>query len=71
MAREVSTEELARRIEDPGDRFALVDALPRASYVNRHIPGALSIPLEELSTRADQVLPDKDIEVIAYCSSPH
>lgn len=67
---EYETEELRRKLADPNDRFFLVDVLPRASYANRHLPGAISLPLEELAARARDVLPDPASEVITYCSSP-
>lgn len=70
MAREIATDELARRIDDPSDRFVLVDTLPKVSYVNRHLPGAISLPVEDVEASAEALLPDKDLEVIAYCSSP-
>jgi len=47
----------------------LIDVRPREEYVAGHISGALSIPLEELSSRL------KDIgnahEVVAYCRGPY
>lgn len=70
MAREITTEELAKRIDDPSDRFVLLDTLPRASYANRHLPGAISLPLDEVESNAERLLPDKDVELIAYCASP-
>jgi rhodanese-related sulfurtransferase len=70
MAREYSTEELQRKLES-AERFYLIDTLPHASYVNRHLPGALSLPVEEVAVRAPALIPDRGVEVIAYCSSPH
>jgi rhodanese-related sulfurtransferase len=70
MAREYSTEELHRKLTDRADRFYLIDTLPHDSYVNRHLPGALSLPLEELAADAAEVIPEKDVEVITYCASP-
>jgi rhodanese-related sulfurtransferase len=71
MAREYSTEELHRKLFESGERFYLIDTLPHASYVNRHLPGALSLPFEDLADHAEAVIPDKGAEVVAYCSSPH
>ncbi|MBI3182098.1 MAG: rhodanese-like domain-containing protein [Myxococcales bacterium] len=68
--REYPTEELRQKLFESTDRFFLIDALPRASYQHRHLPGALSLPLEEISQRAPDVLPDPEAEVIAYCSGP-
>ncbi len=43
----------------------VVDVRPAAEYAAGHIPGALSIPLDEMDDRLD-VLPDT-VEVVAYC----
>ncbi len=70
MAIDYSTDDLRRKLADSRDRFALVDTLPRASYANRHLPGAISLPLEEIEARADAILPERDVEVVTYCSGP-
>jgi len=70
MTREYTTEELHAKLFSSEDRFCLVDVLPHDSYVNRHIPGALGIPLEDLEARAEELLHARDVEVITYCASP-
>lgn len=70
MSREYSVEEIHRKLHDPHDRFFLIDTLPKSSYEYRHIPGSLSVPVENLPALAPRLLPDKDAEVIAYCTSP-
>lgn len=62
---EISREELQRRLHDP--LLTIVDVLPEASYVDAHIPGALSLPLEQLATRARELLPDPAAEIAVYC----
>ena len=64
---EISHEELAARLHD--STLAVVDVLPRESYVNGHIPGALSLPLGEVAARAREVLPDPAREIAVYCGS--
>ena len=61
----MSREELARRIGDR--RLAIVDVLPVESYESGHLPGAISLPLAEVSARAREVLPDPDREIAVYC----
>ncbi len=46
----------------------VIDVRPPAEYVQGHIAGALSIPLNKLKTRI-QELP-RDREVVAYCRGP-
>jgi len=46
----------------------LVDVRPPEEFEAGHIDGALSIPLEELERRLDQL--PADTEVVAYCRGP-
>jgi len=63
----VSHEELAARRTDA--TLTVVDALPRASWEQGHIPGAVSLPLAEIPDRAADVLPDRDADLAVYCAS--
>ncbi|MAF94868.1 MAG: hypothetical protein CMM60_03840 [Rhodospirillaceae bacterium] len=48
--------------------FFLVDVLSREHYVQEHIPGAISIPFEEIGHQAKQMF-KKDDMIIVYCAS--
>lgn len=50
-------------------RFVLLDVRPADEYAAGHIPGARSIPLDELS-RHIKTLP-KRAKIIAYCRGPY
>ena len=63
----VNREELRQRL-DTGD-IVVVDVRPAEEYAAGHIPGAVSIPADELEARLDE-LPD-DVEVVAYCRGPY
>jgi rhodanese-related sulfurtransferase/DNA-binding transcriptional ArsR family regulator len=63
----VPREELLRRVR--AGRAVVIDVRPRAEYRAGHIPGALSIPLEELETRLGELPARK--EVVAYCRGPY
>jgi len=63
---EISREELQRRLHDSS--LTILDVLPEASYVDAHIPGALSLPLELLASRARELLPDPSAEIAVYCA---
>lgn len=65
--RAVSREELARRLEE--DDVVVLDVRPEREYRAGHIPGARSLPLEDLERRLDE-LPD-DQEIVAYCRGPY
>lgn len=62
---EISREEIHRRLHDSS--LTIVDVLPESSYVEAHIPGALSLPLEMVASRARELLPDFNAEIAVYC----
>jgi rhodanese-related sulfurtransferase len=59
--------ELLRRIAS-GD-VTLLDVRPAEEYRAGHLPGARSIPLDELAARRGELPPDR--EVVAYCRGPY
>jgi rhodanese-related sulfurtransferase len=64
----IDSRELKRRIE-AGDDVVVVDVRPREEYEAGHIAGAVSIPLDELADRLDE-LPE-NAEIVAYCRGPY
>jgi rhodanese-related sulfurtransferase len=62
---EISRDELLRRLHDPN--LAIVDVLPDAAFAERHIAGAISLPVAEIRARARAVLPDPGPAVVVYC----
>jgi rhodanese-related sulfurtransferase len=60
---EVSRDELLRRAA--AGEVTVVDVRPREEYAAGHIPGAVSIPLAELTDRLAEL--PADTEVVAYC----
>jgi rhodanese-related sulfurtransferase len=65
---QISRERLWRKLER-GDEFVLVDALPPLAYAASHLPGAISIPPDDVTARARRRIPDLDTEVVVYCAS--
>ncbi len=64
---EISRNELRRRLRDSA--LKIVDVLPVESYAAAHIPGAISIPLELVASRARELLPDRNAEIVVYCGN--
>ncbi|MBM7815123.1 ArsR/SmtB family transcription factor [Saccharothrix algeriensis] len=60
---EVDRDELLRRVS--AGRAVVVDVRPKTEYDAGHIPGALSIPMEELAGRLDEL--PTDLDIVAYC----
>ena len=69
MARTISRDELKEKI-DRDDNFLLVETLPATAYHHNHLPGAVNLPPDKVTTLASQILPDKNAEIIVYCASP-
>jgi len=64
---QISAKELRKRLRN-GD-ITLLDVRPEVEYEAGHLPGALSIPLEELDRRLDEL--PQDGTVVAYCRGPY
>jgi rhodanese-related sulfurtransferase/DNA-binding transcriptional ArsR family regulator len=62
---EVSREELVRRL---GEGVVVWDVRPAAEFAAGHVPGAVSVPPEEIERRLSEV--PADVEVVAYCRGP-
>ena len=59
----MTRDELLRRAESGG--VVILDVRPTEEYAGGHIPGAVSIPVEELTQRLAEL--PADIEIVAYC----
>lgn len=62
----ISREELAARMSDGA--VTVIDVRPPDEYALGHLPGAINVPLSELSARSEGFEPGR--EVIAYCRGP-
>ncbi|OGO55275.1 MAG: ArsR family transcriptional regulator [Chloroflexi bacterium RBG_16_70_13] len=63
----IGRDELVRRART-GD-VVLLDLRPRKEYEAGHIPGAVSIPLEDLEAQLALLPPET--EIVAYCRGPY
>jgi rhodanese-related sulfurtransferase/DNA-binding transcriptional ArsR family regulator len=63
----VTREELARRLRD-GERLVVLDVRPASEHAAGHVPGAVSIPIQELRRRLAELPLDQ--EIVAYCRGP-
>jgi len=66
----ISTEDLKAKL-DRKEPFTLVETLAPERYREAHIPGALNIPPERIRELAPQFFPNKDAEIVTYCTSTH
>jgi rhodanese-related sulfurtransferase len=63
----VTLEALMERMEN--DNVVLLDVRPREEYDTEHIPGALSMPVEELEQQLSEL--PAGVDIIAYCRGPY
>ncbi|GMQ93679.1 MAG: metalloregulator ArsR/SmtB family transcription factor [Acidimicrobiia bacterium] len=63
----VGRAELIARADD--ESVIVLDVRPGEEYEAGHIPGAISMPLEELEQRLSSLR--KDAEIVAYCRGPY
>jgi rhodanese-related sulfurtransferase len=64
---ELTKDELWQRLQR-NDRLVVLDVRPQEEYEAGHIPGAVSMPLEELRTRVREL--PKSKQIVAYCRGP-
>ncbi len=64
---EIDRDELLARLQT-GD-LTLIDVRPPGEYAAGHLPGAISVPPEDIDSVIDE-LPD-DREIVAYCRGPY
>jgi rhodanese-related sulfurtransferase len=50
-----------------GDRFALFEVLPTMYWRKHHLPGAASLPPDQVATLMPQRVPDRGAEIVLYC----
>jgi len=68
MVENISREELKSKME-LGEDFVLLEALPEKSYWRSHLPGAINLPPGQ-SGQAEELVPNKEAEVVVNCASP-
>lgn len=66
--RQVSTEEAVTIMSEESD-YLILDVRTQQEYAQGHIPCALCIPNETISTRPIPELPDKGQLILIYCRS--
>ncbi len=65
MPTDASLDDVRRLVEE--SQAQLVEVLPPNEYAEEHLPGAISLPLTELTEETANARLDKDRPVIVYC----
>jgi rhodanese-related sulfurtransferase len=66
MSDSITRDALLEKI-NRGDQFYLFEVLPRMYWRKHHLPGARSLPLEDVESTIATLVPDKRAEIIVYC----
>jgi 3-mercaptopyruvate sulfurtransferase SseA len=70
MESTISTEDLKGKL-DRKESIKVIETLAPERYREAHLPGALNIPPEQIKELAPQLLPNKDAEIVTYCTNTH
>lgn len=68
MVETITRDDLRRRLNS--DRPpVLIEALPPRYFLDRHLPGAVNIPHDQVRSLAPGLLPQRDAEIVVYCAN--
>jgi len=70
MEHTISTKDLKAKL-DRKESINVVETLAPERYREAHLPGALNIPPDKIKELAPQVLPNKNAEIVTYCTNTH
>jgi len=63
------TAQQAKEIMDTQEGYIILDTRTQEEYDEGHIPGAILIPYDEITEKAEGILTDKDQLILVYCRS--
>jgi rhodanese-related sulfurtransferase len=66
----ISTKDLKSKLDEK-QRITVVETLAPERYREAPIPGALNLPPERIKELAPQLLPNKNAEIVSYCTNTH
>ncbi|MCR4676695.1 MAG: rhodanese-like domain-containing protein [Sphaerochaetaceae bacterium] len=66
--RQVSAAE-AKRLMEVESSYVILDVRTQEEYEESHIPGAVVLPYDEVPSRAQDLLKDKNQLILVYCRS--
>jgi rhodanese-related sulfurtransferase len=65
----ISRQELEQKLARKD--VVLVETLAEEKYQAAHLPGAINVPSARVGELAAGMLPDKNAQIVVYCSSSH
>ena len=68
MYQQITAEE-AKKIMDSNEEHIILDTREQDEFDEGHIQGAILIPYTEIENKAEEMLPDKNAQILVYCRS--
>jgi len=68
MTDTISREKINQRMQNKLPT-TIIEVLPKQYFDAEHIPGALNIPHDEITARANAMLPNKNAFIVVYCAN--
>ena len=63
------TQEEAKKIMDSEDDIVILDVREQDEFDSGHIPGAVLLSYMEIEAKAQDMIPDKNKQILVYCRS--
>ncbi len=63
------TQDEAKKIMDSGEDFIILDVREQDEFESGHIPGAIQLSYMQIDAKAEEMLPDKEKQILVYCRS--
>ena len=63
------TAQEAKTIMDNEEGYIILDVREQDEYDAGHIPGAILIPYTQIAEKAEEILTEKDQQILVYCRS--
>ena len=63
------TQEEAKKLMDTEENYIILDVRELDEYEEKHIPGALLLPVGQIEELAGEKLPNRDQLILVYCRS--
>lgn len=64
----ISRQDLIQKIDTHS--VEVVEALPEEAFERCHLPGAKNLPADRAKELASSVLPNKNADIVVYCTNP-
>jgi len=68
MSNTITRNEILQRIKN-NLPMTIIEALPPQYFEDGHLPGAINLPHDQVQSRAEAMLPDKDAFIVVYCAN--